>query len=202
MERAEASLLRAGLAVGGEGRSVYPWPWTTLFQVRQWLNSYLGCLRNASTHRLVARLRERHSWLAEYFEWCDWKVEFRCPVPRFALRFKDQVSCFREQLPGHVLLIQKGAFWQAVVPDSVATQVPAATLPVVDGQRIRRSSPSSAVEQRLWQSGVPVAWIGETGRRLTDIAERSLVCRWAGAGRGDSLVESVDQVVVAREATC
>lgn len=173
------------MQVARDGRAVFPWPWPVLFEVRQWLNSYLGYLRNASTHRLVARLKERHAWLAEYFDWHDWKVEFRCPVPRFALRFKDQVACFREQLPGHVLMVQKGVSWQAVVPGSVATRAPAGALPVADGQRVRRSSPGSAAERRLWQSGVPVAWIGETGRRLTDIAERALVCRWAGGGGGE-----------------
>ena len=31
----------------------------------------------------------------------------------------------------------------------------------------------------LWRSAVPVAWIGETGRRVGSIAERALVSRWA-----------------------
>lgn len=184
LQQAETSLLRAGMTVAVNSRSVFPWPWPILFEVRQWLNSYLGYLRNASTHRLVARLRERHAWLTEYFDWRGWKVEFRCPVPRFALRFHEQVGHFQEQLPGHLLMIQKGASWEVVMPRSIAARAPAGTLPVVDGQRIRRSSPGSAVERRLWQSRIPVAWIGETGRRLTDIAERALVCRWAGAGQG------------------
>ena len=183
--RAEARLLGAGMRVGGDGRAVFPWPWPVLLEVRQWLNSYLGYLRKASTHRLVVRLRERYPWLAEYFEWRGWKVDFRRPVPRFALRFKEQVACFEEQLTGHVLMIQKGVFWQVVVPGLVRSQALTVRLPVVDGQKIRRSSPGSAVERRLWQSGVPVAWIGETGRRLTDIAERALVCRWAVMAGGE-----------------
>jgi len=168
------------MAVAADGRSVFPWPWPVLFETRQWLNSYLGYLRNASTHRLVARIKDRYSWLEEYFEWRDWKVEFRCPVPRFALRFKDQVACFQEQLPGHLLMIQKGPFWQVSMPRSASGRLLRVEPSAADGMKIRRSSPGSVFEQRLWQSGVRVAWIGETGRRLTDIAERALVCRWAG----------------------
>ena len=36
------------------------------------------------------------------------------------------------------------------------------------------------VKNMLWQSGLPVAWIGETGRRVTSIGERVLVHRWPG----------------------
>ncbi len=37
-----------------------------------------------------------------------------------------------------------------------------------------------AIRDMLWESGVPVAWIVETGRRVTGIGERVLVCRWPG----------------------
>jgi hypothetical protein len=36
-----------------------------------------------------------------------------------------------------------------------------------------------AFARLLWTSGVKVAWIGETGRRPANIAERALVERWA-----------------------
>jgi hypothetical protein len=48
--------------------------------------------------------------LEEYFDWRGRKVELRCPAPRFALRFGERVDYFRERLPGHVLMIQKGPF--------------------------------------------------------------------------------------------
>lgn len=132
----------------------------------------------SSTHRLVAPLRARHPWLGEYFAWSGWKVEFRQPVPRFALRFEDQVAFFREQLPGHVLMIAKGSFWQML--RSTDGQALPAELAGLNGLKIRRSSLGSEFGRRLWQSGVAVAWIGETGRRLGGIAERALVCRWTG----------------------
>ena len=34
----------------------------------------------------------------------------------------------------------------------------------------------------LWNSGLPVAWIDETGSRPGNIAERALVLRWAPTG--------------------
>jgi hypothetical protein len=39
-----------------------------------------------------------------------------------------------------------------------------------------------SLERLLWNSDLPVAWIGETGRRPGSIAERALVRRWAAAG--------------------
>lgn len=36
----------------------------------------------------------------------------------------------------------------------------------------------SMARQLLWQAYVPVVWIGETGRRVGVIAERTLICRW------------------------
>ena len=83
-------------------------------------------------------------------------------------------------------MIQKGLFWQVSMPRTASGRLLRVELPAADGMKIRRSSPGSAFEQRLWESGVRVAWIGETGRRLTDIAERALVCRWAGVA-GDEV---------------
>ena len=31
----------------------------------------------------------------------------------------------------------------------------------------------------LWESGLPVAWINETGRQISRIMERALTCRWS-----------------------
>jgi len=40
-------------------------------------------------------------------------------------------------------------------------------------RRLRR------LKSLLWDSGLLVGWVGETGRRLSNIAERALICRWA-----------------------
>lgn len=37
-----------------------------------------------------------------------------------------------------------------------------------------------ALKHKPWASGAPVAWIAETGRRITQINERALVLRWPG----------------------
>jgi hypothetical protein len=35
------------------------------------------------------------------------------------------------------------------------------------------------IKKVLWESGLPVAWIMETGRQISGILERSLTYRWA-----------------------
>ncbi|MGH8521111.1 MAG: hypothetical protein ACREU9_06760, partial [Gammaproteobacteria bacterium] len=162
---------------------VFPWQWPLLFEVRQWLNSYLGYCRKASTHRLVARLHERHAWLAEYFDWQGWKVAFRCPAPRFPLRFNDQVRWFRACLPDHLLMIQRGIFWEVSMPRSNAERATPSGVPGADGMKILRGSAGGVFERDLWECGVPVAFIGETGRRVSHIAERALACRWSRGRR-------------------
>ncbi len=58
------------------------------------------------------------------------------------------------------------------------------TLTMEDGARRRfPASRLSRVRGILWQSGLPVAWIRETGRCVTGINERALVRRWPGVPR-------------------
>ena len=46
----------------------------------------------------------------------------------------------------------------------------------------RRLPTGSALGPRssgtVWAKAQPVAWVDETGRRVANIAERALVCRW------------------------
>ncbi len=44
---------------------------------------------------------------------------------------------------------------------------------------VRPDARMRRVKAMLWKSNLPVAWIEETGRRLCNIAERAVMCRWA-----------------------
>jgi RNA-directed DNA polymerase len=180
LNQAEETLRRMGMADNANGRAVFPWPWPLLEQLRQWLSSYLGHLGKASSHRLLQGLRQRYPWLGEYVHWQGSKVVFRCPVPRQALRLAQQQAWFATYLPGHVLLIRQGQYWEVVVPPTTSAADKAAALDALRAwpRRLpRRRLP--ALKPVLWRSGLPVAWIVETGRRLGTIAERALHCRWA-----------------------
>jgi RNA-directed DNA polymerase len=180
LNQAEETLRRLGMADEAEGRAVFPWPWPLLEQLRQWLSSYLGHLGKASSHRLLQELRQRYPWLDEYVHWHGSKVVFRCPVPRHALRLAQQTAWFATHLPGHVLLIRQGRYWEVFVPPTTSAADTAAALDALHAwpRRVpRRRLP--ALRPVLWRSGLRVAWIGETGRRLGMIAERALECRWA-----------------------
>ncbi len=171
--KAENVLIQQGLVIGQETRSVYPWPWPTLQLVYQQLNSYLGHFRKASSHRLVEQLWQRFPWLAEYFRRDDWRVIYTFTPPRPALRLAEQRFQLCDRLPGHILMVQIGNWWQ------VWGDAPQDLLP----NKWRRFPESHlpAVKEILWQSKLPIAWIAETGRLITTIAERTLVCRWVNS---------------------
>lgn len=180
LQEAEQTLRRLGMAEYADGHTVFPWHWPLLEKVRQWLSSYLGHFGKASCHRLIQEIRDRFAWLNEYVLWQGGKIFFRCPIPRYTLRYAQQKLWFRGHLPGCVLLIQLGGFWEmmiqsASVVDTINTNELAALTRwpcKIPHRRLRH------VKSLLWNSGLPVAWIAETGRRLCGIAERSLIFRW------------------------
>jgi len=145
----EQTLLSMGMKT--DGRPIFPWKHELTDEMRQWLSSYISHFEKASSRRLILSLRSRFVWLDEYFVWQENRVVPRCPVPRHALRYSQQILWFRIHLPGHVLVIQRGKFWKFVP-----------------------CNPQSA-DMRL--CGFPAAWIGETGRRVCGIAERELIRR-------------------------
>ncbi len=129
------------------------------------------------------------------------KVVHRCAVPRAAFRLSEQRAWFVECLPDHVLLIQQGGFWEVVAHRPAARRGRSP-----DGHADPNRWPRRLARRRLatftstlWGSGLPVAWIEETCRRLTDIAERALVLRWSGAGHaaGAGVADEVGQAALA-----
>ena len=88
--------------------------------MRQWLGSYLAHFERASSHRLIEGLRSRFDWLDEYFVWKETSVEFRCSVPRLALRFTQQTSWFLDRLLGHVLMVREGPFVERITQGGAA----------------------------------------------------------------------------------
>ncbi len=184
LERAERELARLGMVTPATGRAVFPWPWPLLERVRDSLGSYLAHFDRASSHRLLVSLRLRFSWLDEYFVWKATGVDFRCPVPRLALRFARQVSWFNERLPGHVLVVPEGAFCERITDGVSADSRPrSAALAAIEAWPRRfRLGLLPSLKRLLWASDLPVAWIDETGQRPGSIAERALVRRWSPAG--------------------
>ncbi|MBM4467365.1 MAG: reverse transcriptase [Chloroflexi bacterium] len=173
LARAESALIEQGLTMDDGARRVYPWPWPVVEAVYQWLNSYLGHFRKAASYHLVERLRRRFPWLEEYFLWDGERVAYTFSRPRPGLRISQQRAQLCDRLPGHVLVVQMGKWWElwGGYPENLLPKgwprFPENRLPTVKGT--------------LWESGLPVAWIGETGRRITRISERLLVHRWPGA---------------------
>lgn len=162
---AEQRLRDAGMLTHPNGRQVFPSVWPVLASVRASLNSYLEHLHHASAHRLRQRIRHRFPWVAEYFWWHEHRVTFRCPLPRHALRYRQQRMWFQGHFPEHVVVIQRGGWWEVVGQGLFPSQaVPPSRL--------------AAVKEILWQSPVSVVWVHETGRRVSRIAERAVAVRW------------------------
>lgn len=99
-------------------------------------------------------------------------IAFLIDPPRPALRIAQQRAQLCHRLPGHVLVVQMGRWWElwGSYPEDLLSE---------EWQRFPDSR-LPTVRDILWQSGLPVAWIGETGRRVTGISERVLACRWPG----------------------
>jgi len=178
---AETEFHRLGMIREGTGRSVFPWPGPLLERVAQWLGSYIAHLSRASSYRLLHDLRRRYAWLDEYFDWEESGERFRRPVPRCAVRYGQQVAWFRDRLPGHVLMVQQGTFWETVTGGVAEESRRNSRYPAAIEAWPRRFPHRRlrSFKRLLWVSDLPVAWIGETGRRPGNIAERTLVLRWA-----------------------
>ena len=170
LARAEKALIQQGLTL--DERPVYPWHWPTLVAVYRWLNAYLAHVRHAASQRLVARLWQRFPWLDEYYRRDGERVAFTFSPPRPALRLDQQKAQFSSRLPGHVLVAQLGS-WCELWGGNPA-------YPLSEAERRLPRSRLLAVARQLKASGVPVAWIAQTGRRVTSISERALVLRWPG----------------------
>jgi retron-type reverse transcriptase len=196
LARTDEALRGLGMAAYHGGRGIFPWPWPLIEKVRQWLNSYLEHIKKTSGYRLIMGLRNRFAWLDEYFVWEDGKVVLRYPIPRFTLRFSQQRRWFRDHLPGHVLMIRQGGFWEMTFAScGIAGKHNAESLATIttkvqslrrNAQLVGRKWPCRFHHRRLrevkallWESGLAVAWIGETDRHVCNIAERALIYRWS-----------------------
>ncbi len=183
LQRTENTLQQLGMQHHNDGRSVFPWPWELLELLRQWLNAYLAHSAKASSQRLTNDLRQRFLWLEEYFDWQKHRVVFRCPTPHRETRFSAQLGWFKTRLPDHILLIQQGDFWDIRLDAVLSCAHVPRLLPEVDRWPTHFPDHRLPVYQsHLWRSGLAVAWITETGRRLSGIAERALSQRWAAMG--------------------
>lgn len=189
LHQTEQQLYQQGLKTDDNGFTLYPYPWPLLTQMSQWINAYLSHFNKASSYQLIQSLRQRFWWLEEYFYWGQkasaskiktdpnnpktsvtpnpqiFKVIFRCPIPRIVKRFSQQVYFFLKRLPGHLLLIQLGHFWEIRFSSTCSHRFHHRDL--------------QQMKILLSASGMPVAWIMETGRPIGSIMERALTYRWS-----------------------
>ncbi len=135
-----------------------------LFTLEKIYQAYLRCRRH-KRGTINALIFEQNTE--------EGKVILRYPIPRFTLRFSQQKRWFMDHLPGHVLMIRQGGFWEMVAESC------GAGLSISNWPNRFPHGRMHHVKAMLWKSNLPVAWIEETGRRLSNIGERALVCRWA-----------------------
>lgn len=180
----EDQLKRLGMQQLTSGRSIYPWPWEILVKVRSWMSAYQGHLDHASSVQLWLRILSRFKWLLEYFLVDNGKIKFRLPSPRFAKNVYQQEKWFLRLFKNHIVMIQIGTHWEMVGKLVMPTH-----LAVWIGKRFPQIYLEKRMNTLLWESGLPIAWIGETGRSITTIKERVVICRWEGMIKNE--VESV-----------
>jgi hypothetical protein len=105
------------------------------------------------------------------------RLRRRLPPPRAAATLSEQVRWYCTRLPDHVVLTQVGWRAQIALPLDRPLREDVVFLTRWPVNVHRRELPRLA--WCLASCGVPVAWIGQTGRRLTQVAERRLVERWS-----------------------
>lgn len=176
LEAVDARLRAMGMTRHADGRKVFVWHWPLIEKVEQWLNSYLGHFERASSRRLVCAFRRRFGWLDEFFLWQGGKPIPRCPVPQKAVRYRDQCQWFVRHFPGHAIVFRLGTYWELLAGP---IRERAATWESMSLLRSRFPQRGLGLAKRLlWDAAIPVAWVEETGRRITGIAERAVTCRW------------------------
>ncbi|NGZ07128.1 MAG: hypothetical protein G8237_12315 [Magnetococcales bacterium] len=173
LSQASAQLVRQGLTTDTNGRKVYPYPWDLLTRIRAWLTSYHGHFHYALGAQPWQNQLARHIWLAEYFQTDQGKPSYRrLSGPRHVQSVFQQRKWFRKLLPDHVLMTPFGSCWEMTC---CSAQQTAWSLWC---NRRMSGSTLQTISLRLWQSGVPVAWIGETGIPVATIRERVVMKRW------------------------
>jgi hypothetical protein len=182
LQAAEARLTAAGMRVCDDRHSVFAWDRALVQLIGQWLHSYLGHFRRASCRRLIEAMRRRFGWLDEYFRWQRNQPTAEMAAPRAAPTYAAQRGWFARRFQRHVLVMQLGGFWQ-IVPGRLEERVWLwAWMGLLPTRFPGRDL--GLARRLLWHARVPVAWIGETGRRVHSIAERALVERWDFAAPG------------------
>ena len=165
----EKRLIELGLSVE---KGIYPWDWETVKAVYDSLNSYLAHFVKSSSYRLIQRIRRHFPWVEEYYLWEQKRVKYRIqPLPP-ARTIYEQRAEFERSLPGHILVVQMGKWWE--LWGEYPPNLPA-------GWKRFPESQLPTLKKILSQSPVPVGWIRETGLRPTRINERELFCRWGSS---------------------
>lgn len=121
--------------------------------------------------------RQRFAWLDEFFVWNGASVDLRCPACSTAMTLRQQEGHFERRLPDHAIVMQLGRFRKLLPGPLRATAELWDSMSLLNRRFHERDE--RMARELLWQAAVPVAWIGETGRRVSAIAERAMVSRWA-----------------------
>ena len=150
LERLPAPALRSPVPPAGGRLFPYPEPW--LAQIEQWLTAYWAHFAWADSHRLRGRVVARFSWLRAYFGFVD-AQGIRPPRVRRQHPRPRWTPTLRRQAAVFAAQFPHHRVWLQV------------------GRRWRDASAGP-------DHAAGVVCVGETGRRIGQIAERSVQWRW------------------------
>jgi hypothetical protein len=160
------------------------------------LASYLGHLRRASCHRLVAAICAANPWLAAFIvlDRQTLKLRRRDKAPLAARTVQAQYRHWQQEFAGDVVLMQVGAFVEQLQwpPKRIAKRRAATEAKLTGGLRRMRPTRRGAVQGfPLAQLHRRVAGIVAAGRAVTFVAQRGEsgggllrrvpVARWAAS---------------------
>jgi plasmid stabilization system protein ParE len=134
---------------------------------RQWLHSYMGHFKLASTHRLRAAVFERHPILTAWY--LPGSLRLRYPVVAQATSFSEQLRLFRRMFRKRWIFVEIGGRWKSMPSyayDGVADLLGVGgTVPMALAGELKRT---------LAQWHIPTAWIRQEANHNGFIHERSV----------------------------
>ncbi len=161
----------------------------TLEQLFATLNSYLGHLHHANTHRLVQSLFARHAWLGHYFRYRHAKKGRQRRLERFYLsprwfwNLQAQYKYFTARFHRELIFFQVGCFYEFYGKQALraCTLLKLSMISGKFGFRRRCGIGVKALERFVGLAvaqGCPVVVIRQSGYMLRHVAERRITMKY------------------------
>lgn len=166
LHRAQTHLRSNRYEARANGSKRLPYDNSMLTKLQASLNAYQGHFKHAAAFRLWIRMREKYTWLEDYFECTkDGAIALHYPAWKPAMTLWRQVDMARYRFPDAVALLQVGIWWRVLMPSNTIAH---------ENRHFVHMNRVDVYAELLQQQGYKVAGIAQTDSRITAIYDRQL----------------------------